>query len=56
MKAAILTSLGALAASPALAHPGLHLHPHGISAGWIVVAAVLVAAPLAGPVLKRVRK
>jgi len=55
MKTAFLTCLAALAASPALAHPGPHHHPHGITAGWIVVAAVLVAAPLAGPVLRRVR-
>ncbi len=31
---------GPMIASPALAHDGLHHHPHGIDYGWIIAAAV----------------
>ena len=43
-------------AKPALADPGLHHHPHGIAAGWIVAAAVLAVTPVAVLVVKRVKK
>lgn len=33
----------ALTATPALAHEGLHFHPHGIEHGWIGVALIAVA-------------
>ena len=33
----MLAAMAALAAGPALAHEGLHLHPHGIDAGWLVL-------------------
>ena len=33
-----------LAATPAAAHDGVHLHPHGIDAGWMLLAATAVAA------------
>ena len=56
MKQIILTSIASLAAVHALADPGLHHHPHGISAGWIVAAAVLIASPVAALVLKRIKK
>ena len=56
MKQIVLTSIASLAAVPALADPGLHHHPHGIAAGWIVAAAVLVASPVAVLALKRVKK
>lgn len=36
-----------LIGSPALAHDGLHHHPHGIEWGWIIAALVGVAAGLA---------
>ena len=42
-----------LIGSPALAHDGLHHHPHGIEWGWIIAALVGVAA---GLVLARWRK
>ena len=41
-------------ASPALAHDGIHAHPHGIE-GWIVGLALLVIAA-AGVVAVKVRK
>jgi hypothetical protein len=41
-----------LAATPAAAHQGVHLHPHGIDAAWTVLAA---AAAVAGLVAIRVR-
>ena len=34
-------------AVPALAHDGLHLHPHGIEYGWVIAALVGVAAGFA---------
>jgi hypothetical protein len=34
-------------ATPAMAHEGLHHHPHGIEYGWIIAAAVGVAGGLA---------
>jgi hypothetical protein len=30
-------------ATPALAHQGLHHHPHGIEAGWLVAALIGLA-------------
>ncbi len=41
-------SLAALAllATPALAHQGLHHHPHGIEFGWLIAA--LVGSSLGG--------
>jgi hypothetical protein len=56
MKQIVLTSITGLAAVAALADPGLHHHPHGISAGWIVLAAVLVALPVVALALKRIKK
>jgi hypothetical protein len=56
MKHRILTILASLAATPALADPGLHHHPHGVAAGWIVAAAVLLGAPGAAVLLRKVRK
>ncbi len=56
MKHFVLASLASLAAAPALADPGLHHHPHGIAAGWIVAAAVLAVTPVAVLVVKRVKK
>jgi hypothetical protein len=41
-----------LIGTPALAHDGLHLHPHGVEYGWII-ACVLGA--LAGLALARLR-
>lgn len=41
-----LTLAALVAAGPAAAHPGGHLHPHGIDTVWIValsVGAVLAA-------------
>lgn len=56
MKHLLPTSLAGLLAAPVLADPGLHHHPHGIAAGWIVAAAVLLATPVAVLALKRVKK
>ena len=56
MYKSFLTAAAALAAAPALADPGLHHHPHGITAGWIVAAAVLAFAPVAVLALKKIRK
>ncbi|MDP2084826.1 MAG: hypothetical protein Q8K20_06495 [Gemmobacter sp.] len=36
-----------LVGTPALAHEGLHHHPHGIETGWIVAAGLGVVAALA---------
>lgn len=36
--ARILTPALLVMAAPALAHPGLHHHPHGIGWGWVVAA------------------
>jgi hypothetical protein len=35
-------------AAPALAHDGAHLHPHGLEAGWALLAAALAFAALSG--------
>ncbi|MDX1717717.1 MAG: peptidase M23 [Anderseniella sp.] len=43
--AAAITAL-ALTSLPAIAHDGVHLHPHGIEAGWTMLA--IVAALVAG--------
>jgi hypothetical protein len=43
-----------LLASPALAHDGIHAHPHGLE-GWIVGLALLVIAGT-GAVAIKVRK
>ncbi|WP_417724303.1 hypothetical protein [Salipiger sp.] len=45
MKILSLT-LAALAATPALAHSGAHLHPHD-GASWLVIAAALGVVALA---------
>lgn len=44
-----------LAAAPALAHTGAHLHPHGIGEGWAVLAASVVIG-VAGIAYAKVRK
>jgi hypothetical protein len=36
-----------LIGTPAMAHEGLHHHPHGIELGWVIAALVGVAAGLA---------
>ncbi|MFW2542398.1 hypothetical protein ACN2XU_07130 [Primorskyibacter sp. 2E107] len=38
-----------LAAGPALAHPGAHVHPHD-GASWMVVAGALAVLAVAGGV------
>ncbi|MFC4667895.1 hypothetical protein ACFO5X_04960 [Seohaeicola nanhaiensis] len=42
-----LALLAGLAATPALAHPGAHLHPHG-SGDWLAVVMGLVVIAAAG--------
>jgi hypothetical protein len=42
---AILAPL--LAAAPALAHEGAHLHPHGIDLAWLFLALPVVGAVVA---------
>jgi hypothetical protein len=42
----ILAPLFVIAASPALAHDGLHHHPHGIEFGWVMAALFGVAGGL----------
>ncbi|MEY4982897.1 MAG: hypothetical protein RIR62_1163 [Pseudomonadota bacterium] len=39
-----LTPALILSATPALAHDGLHFHPHGIEFGWLVAALLAVVA------------
>jgi hypothetical protein len=48
--AAMMTVL----ATPALAHDGVHLHPHGIDAVWLVLAALALGGGAAA--LLRIRK
>ena len=43
-----------LLATPALAHEGLHHHPHGIELGW--VSAALVGSLVGGAVVYAVRR
>jgi hypothetical protein len=38
----LLAVAGSLAAVPALAHEGAHMHPHGAE-GWLALAAIAVA-------------
>ena len=42
-----------LTVTPALAHDGPHLHPHGLEAGWGILAAALALAALGGIALWR---
>ncbi len=51
----ILTPVLPLMASPALAHEGLHHHPHGIEWGWVVAVLVAIVG-VGGVVYARVRK
>ena len=37
----------AMPATPALAHQGLHLHPHGVDAVWAILATTLCVAGIA---------
>jgi len=39
----LLALAASLAATPALAHDGLHMHPHGIDAGALLLAASVAA-------------
>ncbi len=39
-----LSAAAILAATPALAHDGPHLHPHGTELAWSLLAMGLVAA------------
>jgi hypothetical protein len=48
-----LAASAALIATPALAHDGPHLHPHGLEAGWGILAAALALATLGGIALWR---
>lgn len=50
-----LTLAALLAATPALAHPGMHLHPHGIGLAILVLVASVFAGGFAA-VLISVRK
>lgn len=43
-----------LLATPALAHEGLHHHPHGIELGWVLAA--LVGSVVGGAVIHAVRR
>lgn len=36
-----------LVAAPALAHEGVHLHPHGIDAAWLFLALPVIGAAAA---------
>lgn len=54
MKAAIAT-LGILAATPALAHPGHFAEEHGHS-HWLALGALALAFVIAGAVLWRERR
>jgi hypothetical protein len=40
-----------LAAAPAMAHPGAHLHPHGIGEGTLLLAASLFVGGVAAIVI-----
>ena len=47
--AASLAVMAALVATPALAHSGNHLHPHG-AGNWLAICLSLVAVGVAGVV------
>lgn len=51
-----LTALATLAASPALAHPGVHGHPHGVELWMAVGASLVVIAVACGIAYTRSRK
>ncbi|WGW03544.1 hypothetical protein [Tropicibacter oceani] len=56
MSKLMIAAVVALAAGPALAHSGAHLHPHD-GAHWLSVVAALAVLALAGGVaLARARK
>ncbi|WP_425099285.1 hypothetical protein [Tropicibacter sp. S64] len=44
-----LTAAAVLVAGPALAHPGVHVHPHD-GASWMVMAAALAVIAVSGGV------
>lgn len=43
MKTVLATAL-ALAAVPAMAHDGAHMHPHGLESVWLYALVALVAS------------
>ncbi|MDA7423840.1 hypothetical protein [Thalassococcus lentus] len=54
MKIKALALLASFAASPAVAHPGAHMHPHSVE-GWVVGLGILAMLG-AGVVALRARK
>jgi hypothetical protein len=50
VRASVLASV--LAASPVLAHDGVHVHPHG-SEGWLMIVAALAVIGLAVVIARR---
>ncbi|MHC0053988.1 hypothetical protein [Actibacterium sp. D379-3] len=57
MKRLITLAAGLTAATPALAHDGMHLHPHGVDvATALLMGGALVVIAAAAAVAVRVRK
>ena len=48
----ILTAIAALAAAPALAHPGVHIHPHAGDPVWLPLLAIGLATLAAVTVIR----
>ncbi|MFZ8959209.1 MAG: peptidase M23 [Paracoccaceae bacterium] len=55
MKNMILSALSLMLAGPAIAHDGLHLHPHGVEP-WAVALGALGALGLAALIIAEQRK
>jgi len=51
-----ITCAAMIAASPALAHPGMHLHPHGTLMASVLMIGGALASIGGAAVLYRVRK
>ncbi|MBB4020344.1 MULTISPECIES: peptidase M23 [Actibacterium] len=52
MKTFFLTAATLFAATPLLAHDGMHLHPHGIDAATLILGASLVAGGVVAVVIR----
>lgn len=56
MKPMLMTLIASLFASPVLAHPGAHLHPHGSSSTGLILGLGVLSLVIAVTLALKVRK